>query len=119
MNSPGSQKQSLRKSPFRGWKGDPFHLEHLACLFKRQARITLEQQAVIAIAEVDQKVGLPATIWEEFGIDLGQIEAAHGATIETHGTRRQDEVGATQSTVARSSGSGQRDRKSTRLNSSH
>src|SRR3546814_16571374 len=100
MNSPGSQKQSLRKSPFRGWKGDPFHLKHLACLFKRQARITLEQPAVLAIAEVDQKVGLPATIWEEFGIDLGQLEGANVAPIEKHGRLRQHEVGAAQSTVA-------------------
>ncbi len=82
-------------------------LEHLAGLVEAQAGVAVEQLAVVAIAQVDQEVGLPAAVGEELGVHLGDVEATHGATVQAQRPRRNDEVRATQGAVARGGGAGQ------------
>src|SRR5260221_3740137 len=82
-------------------------LQDLADLVEAEARAALEQLAGVAVAEIYQEVRLGLAVGEEFGIDLGVVEARHRSAIEADRARRDDEIGALQRTVAERGGLGQ------------
>ena len=58
--------------------------EQAASLLKAESGVAIKGLGDIGMTQVDQEVGLPLPIGEEFGIDFGRIKAAHGAAVQTH-----------------------------------
>src|SRR6187402_1011920 len=54
----------------------------------------------IAVADVDQEVGLDLRTGEELGVHAGLVEAGHRAAVETERARRHDQVRTLQRAVA-------------------
>src|SRR3546814_3462639 len=67
-----------------------------------QPRRTREDAGRVALAEVDEEVGLDGRALEEGLVDLRVVEARHRPGVEAERARGQDQVGALQAAVARS-----------------
>src|SRR3546814_17805327 len=65
-----------------------------------QPRRTREDAGRVALAEVDEEVGLDGRALEEGLVDLRVLEARHRPGVEAERARGQDQVGALQAAVA-------------------
>src|SRR3546814_12446895 len=65
-----------------------------------QPRRTREDAGRVALAEVDEEVGLDGRALEEGLVDLRVVEARHRSGVEAERARGQDQVGALQAAVA-------------------
>src|SRR3546814_1771117 len=65
-----------------------------------QPRRTREDAGRVALAEVDEEVGLDGRALEEGLVDLRVVEARHRPGVEAERARGQDQVGALQAAVA-------------------
>jgi len=70
-------------------------------LLKRQARATREQLGIVAVADVDQDVGLDLTLRKELLLDLRGVEPGHRACVEADRAQREDQVGDLQRAVVK------------------
>ena len=79
-------------------------LKNRASLVEREARVSREQQAGVAVTQVEDEVGLEASIGKKLGVHLGQINPAHRAAVQAERACRDHEIGAAQGAIARGGG---------------
>ena len=62
---------------------------------------TREQLGIVAVADVDQDVGLDLTLRKELLLDLRGVEPGHRACVEADRAQREDQVGDLQRAVVK------------------
>src|SRR5271166_5436486 len=61
-------------------------------LVEGEARAAWEELGVVAVADVDDDVGLDRSFGKELRLDLGRVEAAHRARVEPDRAQREDQI---------------------------